>query len=90
MRLSNDAGLMLKNEKDHAVAEAKSTSPRLQPRWLRPSAAAEYCGLSRSSLYEEMSAGKIHSYRVGGCRLIDREELDRFISSHAEQSNSDL
>jgi len=80
---------MMKHEKDQAVADAKSASTvLLQPRWLRPAAAAEYCGLSRSALYAEMSAGKIHSYRVGGCRLIDREELDRFISSHAEIGTS--
>ncbi len=81
---------MLKNEKAHAVAEAKSASfVSLQPRWLRPDVAAEYCGLSRSSLYEEMSNGRIQSYRVGGCRLIDRQELDRFISSHPQKQPSD-
>lgn len=84
-------GLMLKHEKDQAVSDAKSASTiRLQPRWLRPDAAAEYCGLSRSSLYEEMGAGNIRSYRVGGCRLIDREELDRFISSHPEKGSTNL
>lgn len=82
---------MLKHEKDQAVADAKSVSTLcLQPRWLRPDAAADYCGLSRSSLYQEMGAGNIRSYRVGGCRLIDREELDRFISSHSENSSNSL
>lgn len=76
---------MVKHEKDQAVADANSVSIKsLQPRWLRPAAAAEYAGLSRSSLYEEMGAGRIRSYRVKGCRLIDREELDRFIASHEE------
>lgn len=89
MRLFKGGGLMLKTEKDQAVADAKSASTiPLQPRWLRPDSAAQYCGLSRSSLYEEMGAGNIRSYRVGGCRLIDREELDRFISSHPEKSES--
>lgn len=76
---------MVKHEKDQAATEAKSVSiSPLQPRWLRPAAAAEYAGLSRSSLYEEISGGGIRSYRVKGCRLIDREELDRFIASHRE------
>lgn len=82
---------MLKNEKDQAVADAKSASPiAIQARWLRPEAAAEYSGLSRSSLYEEISAGRIRSYRVRGCRLIDREELDRYISSHSEEMGEGL
>lgn len=74
---------MIKHEKVQAVSEAKSIviSPLL-PRWLRPEAAADYCGISRARLYEEMTANRVMSYRVGGCRLLDREELDRFVASH--------
>ena len=80
---------MLKHEQDHAVTDANSVSTvTIEPRWLRPDRAADYCGMSRSSLYAEMSAGRIKSYRVRGCRLIDRNELDRFIASHSETFTS--
>ncbi len=76
---------MLKHEKEQAVSQAQSVDVvAIQPRWLRPTEAAKYAGLSRSTLYTEISSGNIRSYRVKGCRLIDRLELDRFISAQAE------
>lgn len=77
---------MLKIEKAHAMADAQSAvTQNLQPRWLRPEAAAHYAGLSRARLYEELSSGRLKSHRVGGCRLIDRLVLDAFIESHPDQ-----
>ena len=73
---------MLKLHKEQAVADSKSAvTESLQPRWLRPENAAHYCGLSRARLYQELSSGRLRSKRVGGCRLIDRLELDAFINS---------
>jgi hypothetical protein len=61
----------------------------LNPRWLRIPAAVKYSGLSRSMLYELLSAGKIRSISVKsqkwsqrGVRLIDRESIDLFMESH--------
>jgi predicted DNA-binding transcriptional regulator AlpA len=58
----------------------------LSPRWLRIPAAVKYSGLSRSTLYELLSAGKIRSISVKsqkwaqrGIRLVDRESIDLFM-----------
>lgn len=71
---------MIKIEQAQAANEARQTAVLpIVPRWMRPAVAAKYCGVSRSSLYTEMSEGRVKSYRVGGSRLLDREELDSFI-----------
>lgn len=77
---------MINIEKLNAKAQSQSAvTQNLQPRWLRPEAAAHYAGLSRARLYEELSSGRLKSHRVGGCRLIDRLVLDAFIESHPDQ-----
>jgi hypothetical protein len=58
----------------------------LNPRWLRIPAAVKYSGLSRSTLYELLSEGRLRSISVKsrkgalrGVRLIDRESIDLFM-----------
>jgi len=58
----------------------------LNPRWLRIPAAVKYSGVSRSRLYELLSAGKIrsiclksHKGAERGVRLLDRESIDSFM-----------
>lgn len=46
--------------------------------------AVTYSGLSRSRLYELMTAGEIASLQVGGRRLIRRESIDAFFAKLAE------
>lgn len=65
---------------DVATAAAKPRQT-LPPRWLKIPTAVSYSGISRSTLYELLNAGKIRSHRIGSARVLDRESLDDFISS---------
>ena len=71
---------MLKHEKATALAQAAS-SPN--GRFLRPARAAQHASISRSTIYKLLGTGELTSHRLRGCRLIDREELDRFVLSRA-------
>jgi len=51
----------------------------IKPRFLRVPAAVKYSGLSRSHIYELITARKVASHSVGRARLIDRISLDRYI-----------
>ncbi len=62
-------------------AAAANLHGTLVPRYLKVSAAATYCGLGRSTLYELLADGRVRSHKVGSARLIDRESLDQFIRS---------
>jgi len=68
-------------EKQSALAESKNTD--FVPRFLRPAGAARYSSTSRAWLYPAISSGKLKTHLIGGCRLIDRFELDRFILAHS-------
>jgi hypothetical protein len=60
----------------------------LQPRWMKVPAAVHYSGLSRAKLYILLASGEIRSAsvrikgKVRGCRIIDRESIDEFLSSN--------
>ena len=46
--------------------------------WLRPNQAAEYCGISRRTLYVWFKQGLKFS-KVGQCRLIKISDIDEFL-----------
>ena len=56
--------------------------------WFRPGEAAEYCGVSLKTFYNWFDQGLKWS-RVGGCRLIKRENLDAYIESFEDQNDVD-
>ena len=71
---------MLAFEKSAALSDLDLGA--VTPRYLRPLQGATYTGVSRAKFYEWLSTGQLKSRRIGGCRLIDRLELDRFIAGH--------
>ena len=50
------------------------------------SEAAEMTGIGRSKLYEELTAGRLRSVKVGTRRLIPRESLEEFVRTLTAQS----
>lgn len=48
--------------------------------------AAELTGIGRSKLYEELTAGRIRSVKLGTRRLIPREALEEFVRTLAADS----
>lgn len=54
--------------------------PNITPEWLRPKDAAAYTGLSRSYLYNLMSAEAIPSYKQGRATVLKRSELDAYMA----------
>lgn len=46
--------------------------------------ATKATGLGRSLLYEAMKTGLLKSFKIGGCRVIARQDLLNFINIHAE------
>ena len=66
-----------------------NTSNAVQPIWLRVPQAVQLTGLSRSKVYELLSAGAIRSASLRdpgqrhAVRLIDRADLLAFIESRA-------
>ncbi len=76
---------MLRNEKFQNRAEANSAITKsLEPRWLRPAAAAKYAGMSRPRLYQLLQDGSLPSCKLGGLRLIDRQKLDALLEGGAK------
>ena len=71
---------MISIEKFQAVTGATAA---VEARFLRPEPASRYISVSRATFYNLLNAGKLKSHRIGGARLIDREELDRFVLSHS-------
>lgn len=67
------------------ILSSSTANQSLPPQWLRPAAGARYASISRGKFYQELTRGNIKSHLVGGCRLINRDELDRFISGHPAQ-----
>ena len=56
--------------------------------WLRPAEAAEYCGVSVKTFYGWLNEGLRWS-RVGGCRLIKKDNLDAFIEGFEHRADAD-
>ena len=56
--------------------------------WFRIGEAAEYCGVSSRTFYNWLDQGLRWS-RVGGCRLIKRENLDTFLESFENRTDTD-
>jgi hypothetical protein len=60
-------------------------------KWLKMKDAANYCGLSKSSLYQAMADGRLKSVlvrqtgRIKGIRLISLEALETYIKSFGEK-----
>ncbi len=50
---------------------------------LRINEATAVSGLSRSTIYELLKAGKLRAVKVGGCRLIVRESLQALLQTGA-------
>lgn len=46
----------------------------------RVAEAAHVSGLSRSTIYELIAAGKIRDVKVAGCRIVPAEDLHRLIA----------
>lgn len=53
-------------------------APAYPPRHMRGEEAARYVGVSLATLERTRRAGLIGSYRDGGMRFYDRDELDRY------------
>jgi excisionase family DNA binding protein len=51
---------------------------------LRVNEASVAAGISRSTIYKMMSAGKLRTTKVGGRRLILREDLQALLQAGAE------
>lgn len=56
----------------------------ITPALLSVKDAAQYLGLSRSSVYKLREAGEISYVRLGGAVRIQREELDRLIAERTD------
>lgn len=39
--------------------------------------AAEYIGVSRQTIYDWIDAGRLKAYRVNGCPMISKEDVER-------------
>ena len=69
----------------HEIVQDPAT---VQPRWMKVPAAVRYSGLSRARLYILLASGEIRSASVRfngkerGCRIIDRESIDEFLSNN--------
>ena len=50
--------------------------------------AAKYLSISRSNLYLWLNTGKIRSYKIGGRRIVDIEDLDKFIDRLKNETES--
>ena len=48
--------------------------------------AANYLSISRSNLYLWLKSGRIHSYKLGGRRVVDVNDLNLFID-HLKYEN---
>lgn len=67
----------------------KPQTPPVQPAAFNCSLACKYIGISRSELYRLLNAGRIHSVRLGKCRLILRSTLDAFLQSLVDDADGE-
>jgi excisionase family DNA binding protein len=51
----------------------------MEKRGFRVTEAAAYTGRPRTAIYEALRSGELRSYKVGGARLLLREDLDRWL-----------
>ena len=43
--------------------------------------AATVLGVSRATIYRQIELGNLHAVKIGGRRLLTREEIQRFVNS---------
>ncbi|CUH45418.1 helix-turn-helix domain-containing protein [Ruegeria atlantica] len=55
-----------------------------RPRATDVSGAVTYTGMSRSTLYEEMKAGRLKYVKIGNSTRLEYDELDRWFNQVAE------
>jgi excisionase family DNA binding protein len=53
----------------------------------KPEEAAEALAVGRSTVYELMAAGALKYIKLGRCRRIRRDDLERYVASLTPQSN---
>ena len=56
--------------------------------WFRPAEGASYVGVSEKTLYGWLNSGLKWS-KVGGCRLIKKQNLDAYIESFENRADAD-
>jgi hypothetical protein len=67
----------------------------IRSRYLRVQQVLGWYPFKRAKLYELLASGKIKSFllkergALRGCRLIDRDSLDQFLQSAAEQADKE-
>ena len=66
------------------VGDAMNSQPEKEKRFLSPTDAAIFLSLSKPSLDRLVSRKEIPSYKIGGRRLFDKEELVEWVKSHKE------
>lgn len=57
----------------------------MEKRFLSPADAAAFLSLSRPTIERLVRRKEIPSYKIGGRRLFDKEELVRWVKSHKDQ-----
>jgi excisionase family DNA binding protein len=70
---------------DRVAARLAAMQERDKKRLYSTEEAARYLSLSSAQVYRLAVSGKIKSLREGRRRLIDRDELDRWIATRAKQ-----
>ena len=58
---------------------------KVEQRYFTMNDTAKYLGISRITLHRLVKAGEIKSYKVGGLRLFDLVEVDKWIHSKEEK-----
>jgi len=61
-----------------------NSQPEKEKRFLSPTDAAIFLSLSKPSLDRLVSRKEIPSYKIGGRRLFDREELVEWVKAHRD------
>ena len=54
------------------------------------SQAARACGVGRSTIYNELNSGRLHSLRVGRRRLIPARSINKWLEDLAANDNRDV
>jgi excisionase family DNA binding protein len=73
--------------RNHKVAHMPHKFPEIRPEnklALRVNEASIVAGISRSTIYKLMTSGKLRTTKVGGRRLILREDLQALLQAGAE------
>jgi excisionase family DNA binding protein len=63
----------------HGTSDPSEKAPAAQPLLLTPEQAARVISISRSKLYELMSAGKVPSVRIGASRRVPTASLEQYV-----------